>query len=98
MRQSKRHVLRISVGRIWHGGKRRKVVEPVQAGLVGDRIDTAEKEVDVVGLARPQARGQLSADEVGEGGRRKIGLVPHRVQLGIRLDVFGELDYISARR
>lgn len=71
--------------------QRRKVVEPVEAGLVGDRVDTSEKEVHVVGFPGAQARRKLAADKVGKGRRGKVGPVAHGVELGVGLGVLGEL-------
>lgn len=79
------------MGGIGNLRQRRKVVEPVEAGLVGDRVDTSEKKVHVVGFPRTQACRKLTADEVGKGGGGKVGLVAHGVELGIGLDVLGEL-------
>jgi len=92
------YVLGVAVRSVRHGRQCREVVEPVQAGLVRDGVDAAEQQVDVVGLARPQARRQLAPDEVRQGRRREVRLVPHRVQLRVGLDVLCELDYFGEGR
>lgn len=79
------------MGGIGDLGQRRQVIEPVEAGLVGDGVDTSEKKVHVVGFPRAQARRKLTADKVGKGGGGKVGLVAHGVELGVGLDVLGEL-------
>lgn len=85
------NILCVAMGGIGDLRQRRKVVQPVEARLVGDRVDTSEKEVHVVGFPRAQARRKLTADKVGKGGRGKVGLVAHGVELGVGLDVLGEL-------
>lgn len=88
------------MGGIRHRGHGREVVDPVEVGLVRDGVNATQEEVDVVGLPRSQAGGELPPDERSNSGRREIGLVPHRVELGVRLDVFGKLDckFVLARR
>jgi len=86
-------VLRVPVGSIWDGRQRRKVVQPVQRGLVGDGVDTAEEEVDIVGFAGAERRGEFTANKVCDGRGREVDVVPHGVELGIGLDVFCELDW-----
>lgn len=43
-------VLCIAVRGVGQGRQRREVVDPEETGLVGDRVDAAEQQVDVVGL------------------------------------------------
>lgn len=86
-----KNILCVAVGSIGDLRQRRQVVEPVEAGLVGDRVDTSEKEVDIVGFPRAQAGRKLTANKVGKGGRGKVGLVAHGIELGVGLDVLGEL-------
>ena len=61
-----KNILSVTVGGIRHRGQRRKVIQPVQAGLVCDGVDASQEEVDVVRLPRPQTGSQLTADKVGE--------------------------------
>jgi hypothetical protein len=44
-------LLRVAMGGIWNRRECCKVVEPVQAGLMGDGIDAAEEKVDIVRLS-----------------------------------------------
>lgn len=44
------NVLCVAVGSVGHFCQRRKVVQPVQAGLLCDGVDSAEEEVDIVRL------------------------------------------------
>lgn len=84
-------VLCVAVGRVGDGCQGGEVVHPVKGGLVGDGVDAAEEEVDVVRLAGAQAGGQLAADKMGDGRGGEVRLIAHRVELGVRLDVLGEL-------
>lgn len=62
---------------------------------MGDGVDASQEEVHIVGLARAQGRRQLAADKVCEGRRGEIRVIAHRVELGVGLDVFGELNCVS---
>ncbi len=86
-------VLRVSMSSIRERRQRRQVVEPVERGAVCDGVDAAEEEVDVVGLARPQGGGELTANKVRDGRGGEVDVVAHAVELGVGLDVFCELDW-----
>jgi hypothetical protein len=85
-------ILCVAVSSVRQRSQRRQVVEPVQAGLVGDGVDAAEQQVHVVWFPRAQAGRKLSADEVCERRWREVGFVAHGVELRVGLDVLGELD------
>ena len=73
--------------------QRRQVVQPVQAWLAGDWVNTSQQQVHVIWVSGSQAGGELAADEVGEGGWIEVDLVAHAVELGVDLDVLCELDW-----
>lgn len=58
------NVLCVSVCGVRNTGQRCKVVQPVQAGLVCDGVDTSQQEVDIVGLPRSQAICQFATDKM----------------------------------
>lgn len=90
--ESRYNVLSITMSSIRQARQRRQVVQPVQAWLAGNWINTSQQQVDVIWVSRSQAGGELAADEVGEGGWVEIDLVAHAVELGVDLNVLCELD------
>ena len=61
--------------------------------LFRDGIHASQQQVHRVRFLGPQTLGQLSADEARDGRGSQIGVVAHRVELDVGLDVFGELHY-----
>ncbi len=55
-------------------------------------MHASQKKVDVIWLLGSQRGRELAADEVRHGGWGEVGLVAHRVELGVGLDVVCELD------
>lgn len=72
-----------------------KVIQPVQTGLLGDGIHPTEQQVHVVRFPASQATCEFPTDEAGHGARGEVGLVAHRVQGDVCLDVLRELDGVA---
>lgn len=72
---ARRKVGAVAVRGVGHGAERAEVVDPVQRRLRRRRVVPAEEEVDRVGLARPERRGELGADPRGGRGRAQRDVV-----------------------
>ncbi len=91
--KKKYNVLSITMRRIRQRREGGEVIEPIQRRPERDRVDAAEEEVHRIRFTRAQAIRELLPDKIRDGRGRQIGLVAHRVQLHVCLDVFGELHY-----
>ena len=72
--------------------QRGQVVDPIQARLVGERVHTAEQQVDLVGFPAAEGAGDFAAHEGRDGAGAEGAAVAHAVELDVGLDVFCELD------
>lgn len=73
----------------------RQIIEPIQAGLLGDWVNTAQQQIDVVGLPASQAASKFSAHKARHCCRSQVRLITHCIEGDIGLDVFGKLDGVA---
>lgn len=81
--------------RVWNGRQRGKVVDPVQTGLVGNGVHSSEQQVDGIRPPRTQSACELTPHEARDGRRAQVGVVAHRIQLDVGLDVLCKLNWTA---
>jgi hypothetical protein len=77
--------------RIRHLRRTRQIVQPIQARLLGDRINTSQQQIHRVWMLAPQRPRQLPSHKRRQCRGPQVGFVAHAVQGDVGLHVFGEL-------